>query len=512
MPLTLVFDRLRHNVTLRAIASLLAAVFALTAAAAMVQTYNVNEDAVASSDVALLKYNQTAQSIPLDPVAEPQLPLVAPLLDAARALPFGVDAPPPPTQWFPGLSQTGKLAAGANAVYRNALLHVLLPRLILRLEGQMRAHFEQPAFLYEATRVYLMLGSAGPLDRDLVEEWIRLDWQLQWPGLAAKVVRDRLERHLTALLDQPLEKIPLDGALIEDARRTFSRVTLAERVYGTIRGSQMARALSPWRPGDAAGAAGVRVFIRSSGASLTEGVPGFYTIDGFYKVLLPNLPSATMQVASESWVLGKEAQIDPTSPQVLTLQRDVIALYTADYGKQWDALLADLDIEPMRNVLQAAQDLYILSSPQSPMRDLLVGITRELTLTQPPPSVPGAAETMEAAASGATSRLMGVLGTASGPQPERPDKAIEDRYAPLIAFVGKGPGAPIDNVLKLMSDLQAQFAKLAAPAVGPLAAGLRSIDDPAQRLQAESKSYPQPVGRWLLTIAESSSKLLGRQK
>ena len=214
----------------------------------------------------------------------------------------------------------------------------------------MRAHFEQPAFLYEATRVYLMLGSAGPLDRDLVKEWMSLDWQCTWPGPAAKPLRDSLERHLAALLDQPLEKVPLDGALIEDARRTFSRVTLAERVYGAIKGSQPARALPPWRPADAAGASGVRVFIRSSGAPLTEGVPGFYTVDGFYKVLLPNLPSATMQVASESWVLGKDAQIDPTSPQVLTLQRDVIALYTADYAKQWDALLADLDIEPMRNL------------------------------------------------------------------------------------------------------------------------------------------------------------------
>ena len=92
---------------------------------------------------------------------------------------------PPPMQWFPGLSQTGKLGAGARDVYHHALEHVLLPRLIVRLEGQMRAHFEQPAFLYEATQIYLMLGSAGPLDRDLVKEWMsaRLAGQ---PGLARR--------------------------------------------------------------------------------------------------------------------------------------------------------------------------------------------------------------------------------------------------------------------------------------------------------------------------------------
>ena len=120
-------------------------------------------------------------------------------------------------------------------------------------------------------------------------------------------------------------------------------------------------------------------------------------------------------------MLGKEAQIDPTSPQVLTLQRDVIALYTAEYAKQWDALLADLDVEPMRNLQQAVQELYILASPQSPMRDLLAGITRQLTLTQPPPhaarvagAVQGAAQAATAAAqaqAAATTGLQGLFGS-----------------------------------------------------------------------------------------------------
>jgi type VI secretion system protein ImpL len=502
----------QRNVLIRTGAAALALIVAIGGAAALVQTRHANQSAVAQSDAALAAYDKLAKSLGLDPVTNVQLPRFVPLLDQARALPFGVDAGSPPMQWFPGMSQTGKLGAGAREVYRNALQHVLLPRLIVRLEGQMRSHFDQPAYLYEATRVYLMLGSSGPLDRDLVKEWMSLDWQGAWPGPAFKPLRDSLERHLAALLDEPLAKVPLDGALIEDAQRTFSRVSLAERVYGTIRGSQHARALPPWRPADAAGASGVRVFIRRSGAPLTEGVPGFYTIDGFYKVLQPNLPAATTQVASESWVLGTDAQVNPASPKVLTLQRDVTALYTTDYARHWDALLADLDIEPMRNLPQAVQELYILASPQSPMRDLLAGITRQLTLTQPPPPPPGlagAAQAASQAASSAATRLEGVLGPAGGTPPPPPGKAIEDRYAALIAFVGKGPGAPIDNVLKLLNDLQAQLARLAsAPAGGP-AAALGGGDDPAQSLQAEASRDPQPVARWLQAMAISGNQLRG---
>ncbi len=510
----------RRNMLVRIGAAVVALLVAVGGAGALVQTRQVNDTALRDSEAALAAYLKTAQSLPLDPDADADLPRIVPLLDQARAMPLGPDSPPPPRQWFPGLSQTGKLAAAVDGLYQHDLRNVLLPRLILRLETQMRSHFEQPNFLYEATRVYLMLGSQGPLDRDLVKEWMTLDWQVAWPGPAAQPLRDRLAVHLAALLDQPLPPVPLDGGLVEDAQRTFSRVSLAQRVYGVIRGSQAARALPPWRPADAVGASGVRVFVRTSGAPLTEGVPGFFTVDGFYRVLLPMLPAATKQVASESWVLGKDAQIDPASPQVLTLQRDVIALYTADYAKQWDALLADIDIEPMRNLQQAVQELYILASPQSPMRDLLASITRQLTLTVPPPPPPGVAGAAQGAvqaasaaatqaATGAAARIQEALGQAGGPPPEPPGTAIEKRYAALIAFVGKGPGAPLDNVLKLLNDLQLQLAKLASAPVGSAAAAIGTGDDPAQLLQAEASRDPQPVARWLQAMAISGNQLRG---
>ena len=65
------------------------------------------------------------------------------------------------TQWFPGLSQTGKLGTGADQIYCHALNNILLPRLLWRLEGQMRAKITDAPFLYEATRTYLMLGPRG---------------------------------------------------------------------------------------------------------------------------------------------------------------------------------------------------------------------------------------------------------------------------------------------------------------------------------------------------------------
>ena len=141
------------------------------------------------------------------------------------------------------------------------------------------------------------------------------------------------------------------------------------------------------------------LFVRASGKPLTDGIPGFFTVDGFHKVLLPSLAGAAKSVVSESWVLGDRVAFDPNGPQMQALERDVVTLYEADYAPTWDLMLADLNVAQLRSLSQAAQDLYILASPESPMRSLLASISRQLTLSVPPGGAPAAARPDAAASS-----------------------------------------------------------------------------------------------------------------
>jgi type VI secretion system protein ImpL len=465
-------------------------------------------------NTAIAGYSKAAAGLPLDPVADADLPRVIPLLDQARALPHGYDRGK--EDGFSlvhfGLSQRGKLAAGAQSIYRHALERVLLPRLIWRLEEQMRGAIDRPDYLYQATRVYLMLGSEGRFDRDFVRQWMSLDWETSYPGAVMAPMRENLARHLEALFRNRLPPIPLDGALLAKARATFSRVPLAARVYSLISSSSDAQAVPPWRPSDALGAAGVRVFVRASGKPLAEGVPGFYTIDGFYKVLLPALGDATKQVASESWVLGKRSEIAPDSREAKKLEHDVIELYEKDYAKHWDAMLRDLNLVPLRTLEQATQDLYTLGSPQSPIRDLLVAIARQLTLSQPPPAPP--VEAAKSTAEGLvkkftpdlSSLIKPVVGTqSSGPPPEPPGKKIDDRYKALRDFVGTGPGAPIDQALKVIDGLHQQLAMHGKPGPG---GGAPAGGDAVQLLRDEAGNDPPPVKGWLEALAVSGNALI----
>ncbi len=505
----------RRRMLLRAGAFAAVGLICVLAAAAMWSVRHAGSQDIAATQLALEAYEKTAQGLPLDPVNDADLPRLVPLLDQARALPYGVDHPDQGGGfWQLGLSQDAKLAAASRTVYRHALEHALLPRLIWRLEAQMRGRLNQPDFLYEATRVYLMLGSQGPIDRGLVHDWMMLDWQATFTGIGYAPLRTALLKHLDALLADPLPSVQLDGDLVAKARSTFSRVTLAQRVYSRIRPSAAAQSVPPWLPRDALGPAGVGVFVRASGKPMDVGIPGFLTIDGFHRVLLPGLVDAARSVAAESWVLGEKTELDPNGPQMGALERDVIALYEADYIQAWEAMLGDLDIVPLRSLSQAAQDLYILASPQSPMRDVLASIARQVTLSVPPAGLAPAGG--DKAAGGAAQptvdpRLSSLFGAAQPGQaaPLPPGHEVDEHFKALRDLVGNGPGAPIDQVLKSLNDLQQQLAKVAALPIGATAPPPAAGDDPALALRAEAQRQPAPLSRLLGSMAASGTALRG---
>jgi type VI secretion system protein ImpL len=452
---------------------------------------------------ALARAEAASQNLPLERIAaNDELARVIPYLDAVRALPEAARGDGPA-----GLSQEAKLVEATELSYKRALDRVLLPRLLARLEVQLRAGMQRPEFLYEATRVYLMLGRAGPLDRALVQEWMALDWQQSFPGAVGTPTRDALALHLDALLRQDFLRYPLDGALVDQARRIFSRLPMAERIYTRWRSA--AQNTPPWRPAEAMGAAGQRWFTTASGRPLAEvTVPGTFTIEGLHRALLPRLPAAILEAASESWVLGPEATTalggDPRQ-----LEAGVLRLYAEDYARAWQTMLADLVLPPFRNLNQAAEALNLLGAPNSPIRDVLRGAARQLSPGTPPDPPATAAGAAQAAAGAATqaatsaaNRLAAAVGASTQPSSaEAVARIVEERFRPLREAAGQ----PLDGVLQIVNDLYVQVARLASAPPGTVAAAPAVGLDPGQRLAAEAQRAPEPLSRWLQGMAQSTA-------
>ncbi len=167
---------------------------------------------------------------------------------------------------------------------------ILLPRMLIRLEGSSRRTRDRPDFLYEALKVYLMLGRQGKLDKQLIRRWMALDWAAQFPGPENEADLNALKGHLDAMLERPLPEIALNAGLVEQTPRVLLRVPLAERAYNLIKTHPKVTALPEWRISEHAGPAVARVLVRPSGRSLSEGIPGLYTHDGYFLTFRPLLP------------------------------------------------------------------------------------------------------------------------------------------------------------------------------------------------------------------------------
>jgi len=447
---------------------------------------------------ALDAYAQEAARHRLDPVADIDLVGLLPLLDRARDLPFRAAVGSGEDR----LDQRPELGAVAQVSYEHALDRTFLPRLLRRLEMQIAGALDRPDAAYEATRIYLMLGGAGPLDTGLVRTWMRLDWQAAYPGPAFGAARDRLALHLDALLAQPVPTMDLDGDLVRRARDTFGRVLPAERVYRRIQASPEAQAVPGWRPRDGLGVLGAGLFIRGSGKSMDEPVPGFLTASGFRHVLLPALAPAIGAIASETWVLGPRAG---PGQAPAALEPQVLALYQADFIRVWDGLLNDLQLVPLKSVSQAAEDLFVLQSPDSPMRSLLRAISQQVTLTDATPYAE--------ASGGNAVENSGFKTIIPAFRPEgaaQPGSAVNAHYRYLHDLVGDGPGAPIDVALRSWTEVEQMLARAATTAGVQAAAPSGSTPEAATAaLRAEAQRWPDPLRRWMQSMADGSASLLG---
>ena len=474
-----------------------------------------------------------AQSAELGPV----LPALATL----RGMPGGYEEREnsTPIALTFGLYQGAKLSQAAVDAYDRALNGLFLPRLLARLETQMQTHLDKPDFLYEALKVYLILGRQGPLDRNLIEQWFAADFTAAFPGDENAPVREALGQHLEAMLQYPLASVALNGPLVAQARAVLTREPLAEYLYNRVLRSSIVQSLPAWTVADHAGPAGGRVFELRDGKSLNSGVPGIFTWDGYHTVFLPLLPQVTKDASEDAWVLGRQQKsgVTATVAGMGQLRRDVMALYLDDYTRRWDELLANVALKPFGSLSQGLDELYLLSAPDSPLRDLLQSIDQQTQLSRRAPAETAAAEAQAKGAKVAKkvggfasylaragmsfeeAQIASILGSAFGTdaagKPVDPASRVDEHFRALHAFVAgdKDKPAQLEAVIgKIQQIYQGMNQAANAPnqgqaLLGMVAGGGAGGGGAAGQLQAIAQDVPKPVAAMLQTVSQSSAQV-----
>jgi type VI secretion system protein ImpL len=414
----------------------------------------VKEAATRTAEVALLARTLPAQRSALETL---------PLLDASRNLPAGFahrsDGVPLLSRL--GLYQGNKLGVGAVNLYRRLLRSTLLPHIVANMESALRrGDASNQDFLYETLRAYLMLGERQYFDAASVQAWVDVDWRRELPQ-ASEAQRQALSANVAALLDaddEDAEPVQLDADLIDKTRLTLASMSLSQRIYNRLKREVAQANLPELSVNGAVGRDVSSLLVRRSGTPLSRGVSGVYTVAG-YRELLGKSERAVLDMAKDNWVLDhQEAAL--SAGNTATTSAAVLDLYYADYIRQWDGFLGDVQLASLTSLIQASLVTHGLASNDSPLRAFLQAAARETTLDGVSSEKSGnpVDRLVRSRTDDARKRLESALDddvpAANTPAPGNP---VDQHFAALHTLVGSGSPAPLDETLTLFKDAAQYF-------------------------------------------------------
>ena len=484
-----------------------------------------NSDLIISVAAEVSQFNAAAALVPGNPVADGDVAAAMPPLNILRnmkvnPIPASVDtaaadpfSPEFKLTW--GLYQGAGMANQTGQSYRAALNTILLPRMLLRLEDQISSNINNPTILYDALKVYLMLGLQGPVNSSEIKDWMTADWEVTYPGSENDALRADLAFHLQAMLSQPMQEIALNGPLVAQAQEILAQMPMALRVYNAILNTAEARALPQFRLTDIGGPNLDKAFVRNSGKPLNEGIEGIFTYDGFNAVFKDQALSVAETIQRDSVFLGPNVKTDQSATALAAITRDVLDLYYNDFIARYDQLLGDLDVVPLASLQQAVDVTNILSGPTSPIVNVLNAVDKETRLTVDPSGVDTealgsdatnivAADALEQNASVRTRLLVEALksaaSTSNSPPPKPPGAFVEERFAFLHALLERvdGQASQLDNLMATLVQVNQELNRIAFR--GSSTASTEAGGDSLAALQQAASQIEGPLARWASQI------------
>ena len=446
------------------------------------------------------------------------------IFDLLRAMPGGYadrERSTPLAASF-GLSQRDKLGSAASAAYQRVLQSTLLPRLIFRLEKQIKESFDKPELLHEALKIYLMLEDPTRFDYDAVRLWYKLDVDLWLPGGPNADRRSALRSHLAALFEQRLKPPPPDSNLVATARQILAAVSVAERAYARIKNDvQSGDSIKAWTLRQKLGRTADRVFDPTS----VPTVPGFYTVDAYRNVFPQKSLRVVKEITNDAWVVG----LKDSDVRYETLHDDVLDLYLADYANHWDSVLRNTRLVALSDRQQIIQVLDNLTGDNAMLRRFLEEVARQTRLSHAVKDSADPAESnsdkVKAAATAlaqqsnkarqTSNRLARLQATLPNPT-STSDKAdpalfIDQRYVRIHRLVEPGEDGKL-KIDRLVSDFET-FGRRQIEAIAnrERAAQQTSGNDIDTDIALAAIRLVEPLRNWARQITDRASSLSGRR-
>ncbi len=466
-------------------------------------TYFANTQALAEADRKLGAYVQLVQGIPVREIADADFLRILPALDNLRDANSGFARERIWNVSF-GLDQEDKIARRQRDAYQRALNALLLPRMIVQLQKQLKDE-KDVTRTFNSLKLYGMLGGMGALDRDFLTVQTHQMFASLYPGDGRAAVREALDQHAKALADGVLAPIELDARLIATARETIRDQAIGTRAYDILAGLPQVRELMEWTPATAFGPLGERAFERRSKAPMAEGIEGLFTADGYHRVVIPQVANAARIALSEGWVRGSDDAIKGAT--VEQVAQAALQIYFDRFEKKWADTLADLRVKPSQTLGDAVETTRALANERNIVMEAARSIAEATDLR------PGAnPATLASAAEGdATTAVLAASVNASDPYARLRDMAATKGAATTgeQANGDKTGGSPSEQLLAHFKLLNEQLARSAT--TSDEVAKVFDVDSQLtkanQDLLQQARELPAPLDVWVAGVAADVGSL-----
>ncbi len=466
-------------------------------------TYFANTQALAEADRKLGAYEQLVQGIPVRDVADADFLRILPALDNLRDANSGFARERVWNVSF-GLDQEDKIAGRQRDAYQRALNALLLPRMIVQLQKQLKDE-KDVTRTFNSLKLYGMLGGMGALDRDFLTVQTHEMFASLYPGDGRAAVREALDQHAKALADGVLAPIELDARLIATARETIRDQAIGTRAYDILAGLPQVRELMEWTPATAFGPLGERAFERRSKAPMAEGIEGLFTADGYHRVVIPQVAHAARIALSEGWVRGSDDAIKGAT--VEQVAQAALQIYFDRFEKKWADTLADLRVKPSQTLGDAVETTRALANERNIVMEAARSIAEATDLR------PGAnpATLASAAESDATTAVLAASVNASDPYARLRDMLATKGAATTGEQVNgdKTGGSPSEQLLAHFKLLNEQLARSAT--TSDEVAKVFDVDSQLtkanQDLLQQARELPAPLDVWVAGVAADVGSL-----
>ena len=402
------------------------------------------------------------------------------------------DAVPNAMRW--GLYQGSAVGNAARDAYVRELDGVLYPLVAERFKERLIGYRSEPEKLYEYLKAYLMVGEPKRIDESHLQYLADLEWGAEGGDSRAHT----LASHFKSFLDysETLRPMPLDAALVAQARNTIRQASVPRLVYARIQRKYADDTARAVRLDVGAGAGSEDVIRRRSGVSLSEPLPSVYSRAVFSEATGVGSIELVKQFAVDDWVWGETGSF---ANNPLRLASEVIDIYERDYIAAWNAVLNDLELVPFATVGQATKSLELLSGPASPLRGLVATVveqTKLVSTTEENKDQGGLASTGKKIQD-RVGKILTPLKEVAGASTVPAGSLITAHFQPLHRLMEGDPGStPIDRILTKINQVHVQLRTL-GPAVGgtdPIVAlsnpNLREI---LQSLQQDALTLPPAI-------------------